>query len=252
MPFWKRWFGREAAAGDGVDDAAGGGGEGDGAPGADRAFERRKLMADVRSKVAAELRANHLPEAPPALWRAMAELPRERFLPAVERAGAYLDEPLPIGHGQTISQPSLVALMTAALALKPTDRVLEIGVGSGYQTALLARLCGRVYGLELVPELAQRAARTLKALGIGNAEVRTADGAAGWPDAAPFDAVLAACAARELPPAVLDQLKVGGRLIAPVGPRLGPQMLVLLEKKAGGRVVETPLIPVRFVPMVGS
>lgn len=245
MAFWRKWF----ASGDGALRPEG---QPTDNPGQDRGFERRRMIAAVRAQVEQDVRANRLTAAPDLLWKVMGDLPRERFLPADMRDRAYLDEPLPIGHGQTISQPSLVALMIAALAPRATDRVLEVGVGSGYQMAVLAGLCGRAYGVELVPSLADAARRALAASVIRNAEVFAGDGRNGWPAAAPFDGIIAACSARRMPQGLLDQLKVGGRMVAPVGPKLGPQHLVLIEKKAGGRIVETPLLPVMFVPMVGT
>ena len=182
---------------------------------------------------------------------AMARVPRHEFVPQGRRAGAYEDCPLPIGHGQTISQPYIVAFMTAALNPKPGDRVLEIGTGSGYQAAVLSGLVAEVYSIEIVEPLAQRAAADLQRLGCGNVQVRAGDGYRGWPEAAPFDAIIVTCAPEQVPQALVDQLKVGGRMMIPVGPTYGAQELYLLRKRPGGLETQA-VLPVRFVPMVGK
>ena len=179
----------------------------------------------------------------------MAAVPRHAFVPAGQRHLAYEDGPLPIGHGQTISQPYIVAFMTAALDPQPSDRVLEIGTGSGYQAAVLSGLVTEVYSVEIVEPLARRAKADLKRLGYGNVKVRAGDGYLGWPEAAPFDAVIVTCAPEQVPPALVDQLKVGGRMIIPVGPDAGAQELVLLRKTAAG-LEKSAVLSVRFVPMV--
>lgn len=182
---------------------------------------------------------------------AMARVPRHEFVPLGRRSVAYEDGPLPIGHGQTISQPYIVAFMTAALDPKPGDRVLEIGTGSGYQAAVLSGLVAEVYSIEIVEPLAQRAEADLKRLGYGNVKVRAGDGYRGWPEAAPFDAIIVTCAPEHVPQALVDQLKVGGRMMVPVGPTDGAQELYLLRKRPGG--LETrAVLPVRFVPMVAK
>ena len=180
---------------------------------------------------------------------AMARVPRHEFVPAGQRNEAYEDWPLPIGHGQTISQPYIVAFMTAALAPKPGDRVLEIGTGSGYQAAVLSGLVAEVFTLEIVAPLARRAEADLQRLGYGNVKVQAGDGYLGWPEAAPFDAIIVTCAPDQVPPALVDQLKVGGRMIIPVGRALGAQELYLLRKRPAGLETQA-VLPVRFVPMV--
>lgn len=184
-----------------------------------------------------------------AVLRAMRKVPRHCFVPKEVRAGSYDDGPLPIGYGQTISQPFVVAFMTEQLRLKATDRVLEIGTGSGYQAAILAELAGEVYTIEIVAPLAARAQATLAKLGYRNIRVRAGDGYLGWPEAAPFDAIIVTCAPEKVPSTLVDQLREGGAMIIPVGPA-GEQELVLLRKR-GGRIRRQAVLPVQFVPMTG-
>ena len=178
---------------------------------------------------------------------AMRKVPRERFVPADLAARAYDDRPLPIGHGQTISQPFIVAHMTEALAIQPHHTVLEIGSGSGYQAAVLAELARTVYTIEIVPELARRAAATLQSLGYRNVQVREGDGYAGWPEHAPFDRIMVTAAPSEIPRPLIDQLAVGGRLVIPVGDQSSTQWLTVVDKTAKG-VTQRRTIPVMFVP----
>jgi protein-L-isoaspartate(D-aspartate) O-methyltransferase len=180
---------------------------------------------------------------------AMRKVPRHRFVPADVRAQAYSDHPLPIGYQQTISQPYIVAFMSEALQLDGTEKVLEIGTGSGYQAAVLARLAADVYSIEIVPELADRAKKTLRSEGFDRVHLRTGDGYRGWPEAAPFDAIMLTAAPDHVPEPLLEQLAVGGRLILPVG--RGFQQLVLIEKTESG-IERHALAPVRFVPMTGE
>ena len=181
---------------------------------------------------------------------AMSKVPREEFVPADERAAAYTDNPLPIGYDQTISQPYIVAFMTEQLHPKPSDRVLEIGTGSGYQAAILADLVAEVYTIEIAEPLARNAEATLARLGYKNVHVKVGDGYKGWPENAPFDAVIVTCAPDRVPRPLTDQLKEGGRMIIPVGDRFA-QQLYLLEKK-NGQLKESAVLPVRFVPMTGE
>jgi protein-L-isoaspartate(D-aspartate) O-methyltransferase len=181
---------------------------------------------------------------------AMGTVPRHEFVPEKLRYAAYRDHPLDIGHGQTISQPYIVAFMTQQLAPKATDRVMEIGTGSGYQAAVLSPLVQEVYTIEIVEPLARRAEGDLKRLGYKNVKVKSGDGYQGWPEAAPFDAIIVTCAPENVPQPLVDQLKEGGRMIIPVGPD-GRQDLYLLEKK-GGKVQQRAVLPVRFVPMTGG
>jgi protein-L-isoaspartate(D-aspartate) O-methyltransferase len=183
---------------------------------------------------------------------ALSEVPRHEFVPANMRSAAYQDQPLPIGFGQTISQPYIVAFMTQVLDPKPTDRVLEIGTGSGYQAAVLSRLVAEVYTIEIIEELAHRAAADLRRLGFTNVMVRAGDGHRGWPEAAPFDAIIVTCAPDAIPPALVAQLRVGGRMVIPVGDLFSGQDLYLLRKNADGTVERRAVLPVRFVPMTGK
>ena len=178
---------------------------------------------------------------------AMNKVPREEFVPPDSRAGSYEDGPLPIGYGQTISQPYIVAFMTEQLRLKRSDRVLEIGTGSGYQAAILAELMSEVYSIEIVEPLAKNAEATLQRLGYENVHVKTGDGYKGWPEAAPFDAIIVTCAPDKVPQPLVDQLKDDGRMVIPVGDRFA-QELYLLEKK-NGQLKQSATLPVRFVPM---
>jgi protein-L-isoaspartate(D-aspartate) O-methyltransferase len=184
----------------------------------------------------------------PEVLRVMRATPRHLFVPAGVRGMAYDDHALPIGYGATISQPYIVALMTELLAPSKKDRVLEIGTGSGYQAAILSQLAGAVFTIEIVPELAQAAAKTLRELGYANVTVRHGDGYAGWPEEAPFDGIILTAAPPELPEALMGQLAKPGRLVAPVGPG-GNQELVFIEKNGDGRIRRRTVAAVAFVPM---
>ncbi|HEM46324.1 MAG TPA: protein-L-isoaspartate(D-aspartate) O-methyltransferase [Alphaproteobacteria bacterium] len=185
-----------------------------------------------------------------ATVRAMLAVPRHRFVPADVRGLAYSDQPLPIGLDQTISQPYIVALMTASLAVTDTARVLEVGTGSGYQAAVLAEIAREVYTIEIIPQLAERAGKVLRELGYDNVHVRAGDGYAGWPAAAPFDGVIVTAAAPRIPEPLVEQLRAGGRLVIPVGE--GWQELRVYVKQRGGELRLLSTLPVRFVPMTGK
>jgi len=180
---------------------------------------------------------------------AMRRVPRHSFVPADLRDHAYEDRPLPIGYGQTISQPYIVALMTDMLRLPPGGRALEIGTGSGYQAAILAALGNDVFTIEIIPALAQQAATRLSEAGFGAVKVRQGDGYFGWPDKAPFDGIVVTAAAPQIPPPLLEQLKPGGRMIIPVGAAFLVQQLILVEKLADGAIRTDVLLPVAFVPL---
>lgn len=183
----------------------------------------------------------------PRVLDALRQVPRHLFVPPTQLPSAYRDRPLPIGYGQTISQPFIVALMTDILDLKASDRVLEIGTGCGYQTAVLARLVREVFTVELCEPLAERAARTFEMLYIGNIRARVGDGYIGWPEAAPFDAILVTAAPTEIPDALVHQLTAGGRLVIPVGSK--SQQLILVQKQSDQSTVLRDIIPVCFVPL---
>ena len=180
---------------------------------------------------------------------AMNKVPRHRFVPADQEPNAYANRPLPIGNGQTISQPFIVALMTDMLGLKATDRVLEIGTGCGYQAAVLAELAREVYTIEIVAPLAREAAARFAALGYRNVNARSGDGYRGWPAHAPFDAIIVTAAAPEVPPALIEQLKPGGKLVIPVGAQWSGQELRIIEKDQHGKTTTRNALPVRFVPL---
>jgi protein-L-isoaspartate(D-aspartate) O-methyltransferase len=184
----------------------------------------------------------------PAVLHAMRTVPRHEFVPEEVRAQAYRDGPLPIGFGQTISQPFIVALMTDLLDLQPDDKVLEIGTGSGYQAAILSPLAERVYSIEILPELGGAAAKVLQRLGFTDVQTKVADGYYGWPEAAPFDGIVVTAAASQIPPPLVEQLKPGGRMVIPIGGAFFAQQLMLVEKHADGRITTRQLLPVQFVP----
>jgi protein-L-isoaspartate(D-aspartate) O-methyltransferase len=211
--------------------------------GSEAAFARRRDEMVTRQIAERGVRA-------PAVLQAMRAVPRHRFVAPGDEGEAYDDHPLGIGHGQTISQPYVVAAMTEALDLHAGARVLEIGTGSGYQAAVLARLCHAVYSIEILPALAERAAAILETLGVTNVKVRAGDGYAGWPEAAPFDGIMITAATPHIPQPLVDQLAPGGRLVAPVDE--GRQQVLYLYRKVKGKLERDELFPVRFVPMTGQ
>jgi protein-L-isoaspartate(D-aspartate) O-methyltransferase len=187
----------------------------------------------------------------PGVLAAMGTVPRHLFVPKGHRDKAYEDYPLPIGWGQTISQPYIVAFMTEILKLKSGHRVFELGTGSGYQAAVASMVAGSVYTVEIYGELAESAGKRLKSLGYSNIHARQGDGYYGWKEAAPFDAIIVTAAADHIPPPLIKQLKPGGRLIIPLGSPFSIQQLVLVTKDMTGKVSERPIIAVRFVPLLG-
>jgi len=214
----------------------------------DRADERRRMVETIEAHAGSPeggLAGGHI-DAP--VLEAMRAVPRHEFVPAEVSGQAYADRSLPIGLGQTVSQPYIVALMTHLLEVKPGDRILEIGTGSGYQAAVLARLAGEVYSVEIVEELARRAAQTLERLGYTNITARIGDGYQGWAEHAPYDGIVVTAAPDHVPPALVAQLKPGGRLVIPVGGLF--QDLMVIAKAADGTTTSTTIVPVRFVPLV--
>ncbi|WP_114391037.1 protein-L-isoaspartate(D-aspartate) O-methyltransferase [Notoacmeibacter marinus] len=203
-----------------------------------------------RRHVMVERQLNARGIADPAVLKAMAMVPREAFVPLGRRAEAYDDHPLPIGHGQTISQPFMVAFMMEAARLTQDDRVLEVGLGSGYGAAVASRIVRQVYGIERHKELADGATMRLDRLGYRNVCVRIGDGTKGWPDEAPFDAIIISAAAQDVSPTLFEQLAPGGRLVAPIGPARGAQTLMRFLKDADGYLSSETLGAVAFVPLV--
>ncbi len=219
---------------------------------AEMALAQERLLAEIAADAASTAFLTGRPRFSQRVYAAMRAVPRHAFVDDWERPLAYLNRPLGIGFGQTISQPYIVALMSDLLDLQPAHRVLEIGTGCGYQAAVLSALCTRVYSLEVVPALASSAAARLQALGYANIIVRCGDGFLGWPEEAPFDAVIVTAAPTALPPALAAQLAVGGRIVIPIGPPGGTQVLYRGEKRADGSVRLEGNLPVAFVPMVAG
>ena len=218
------------------------------AQGDDFAALRARMVAEVDAMYAETRSETGLAAMSPAVRAAMAKVERHRLVPPGERASAYQNRPLPIGSGQTISQPYIVALSTDLLELNSESVVLDVGTGSGYQAAVAAEIARQVYSIEIVGALAASAEANLKALGYKNVEVRTGDGYAGWPEKAPFDAIVVAATAPSVPRALVDQLKPGGRMVIPVGD--WRQELKLVIRRADGGYDERSVLPVRFVPLV--
>ncbi len=216
----------------------------------DYAGQRARLAAEVQAMYAATRGETGLAAMSPLVHAAMAKVERHRFVPAGHVDLAYRNHPLPIGSGQTISQPYIVALSTDLVAPQPGQRVLEIGTGSGYQAAILAEIVSQVYSIELIASLGNEAAGRLRTLGYANVEVRIGDGYAGWPEQAPFDSIVVTAAAPRVPQALVDQLKTGGRMVIPVGASQEAQQLLLVVKRPDGTVERKSVLAVRFVPLV--
>lgn len=211
--------------------------------------QRRRLVDGIVFEMRATARDTGRDRLRDSVLRAMLTVPRHRFVPPELAAEAYRDRPLPIGHGQTISQPFIVALMTELLDPRPDARVLEIGTGSGYQAAVLAACVAKVYTIEIVAPLGESARDRLKELGYRNVEVRIGDGYKGWPEAAPFDAIMVTAAPDHIPQPLIEQLAPSGRMVIPVGSRYGVQELLVITKDLDGRAVTKRTIAVRFVPL---
>lgn len=216
------------------------------------AERHRQMLEDIDRTVRETAAWTGIERLSAPVRQALADVPRHEFVPGELGDHAYLNRPLPIGSGQTISQPFIVALMTELAAVNRDSIVLEVGTGSGYQAAVLARLAGRVYSIEIIDELGTRARATLARLGIDNVEVRIGDGFHGWPEHAPFDAILVTAAPEQVPPALIEQLKPGGRLVIPVGAQGATQSLQLLTRDAAGQVSVRDVLPVGFVPLTGD
>ncbi len=216
----------------------------------DFAAERARLVREVDATYAETRSETGLAAMSPQVRAALGKVERHRLVPTDQRALAYRNHPLPIGHGQTISQPYIVALSADLIAPQPQHVVLEVGTGSGYQAAILAEIVKQVYTIEIVPELARGAETRLRDLGYRNIEVRIGDGYLGWPEKAPFDGIVVTAAAPRVPQALVDQLKPGGRMVIPVGERWEVQQLLLITKKADGTTERRNVLPVRFVPLV--
>lgn len=210
---------------------------------------RAALVAEIEAEVQATKSYLGYNELDPRVVAAMNRVPRHEFVPQRERRLAYLNEPLPIGEGQTISQPYIVAIMTDLLKVFEGGRVLEVGTGSGYQAAVLAEVCDKVYSVEIVEPLGKQAAEVLDKLGYDNVQTKIGDGYAGWPEHAPYDGIIVTAAAPYVPEPLIEQLSPGGRMVIPVDKSLGTQDLLLIEKDADGKLTQTRIIPVRFVPL---
>lgn len=210
------------------------------------------LLAEIREEVRGTCQLTGRAALEQRVTEALRQTPRDEFVPVELRYGAYANRPLPIGHGQTISQPYIVALMTDLIQPRPHHVVLEIGTGSGYQAAILSRLVKQVYSMEIVEELAEQARERLQRLGHANVEVRAGNGRLGWPEHSPYDAIIVTAAASRIPQALIGQLKPGGTLVIPVGSEHVAQELRVIRKRADGGIEENHVLPVVFVPLTGT
>ena len=215
-------------------------------------LQRQQMVSVIEDDVYTTEKAINKKSFNKIVMQAMNTVPRHEFVPAIMRSLAYENRPLPIGHGQTISQPYIVALMTDLLQPQPGQRVLEIGTGSGYQAAVLSQLVAQVYSIEIIEELGESSTQLLSRLGYDNVETRIADGYDGWPQHAPFDSIIITAAISHIPPPLVEQLKKGGRMVIPVGTRFHTQYLTLVEKDMQGKVTSRKLLPVAFVPFTGG
>jgi protein-L-isoaspartate(D-aspartate) O-methyltransferase len=211
---------------------------------------RSRMVAEVDVMYAETRAETGLAAMSPAVWAALGRVERHRLVPEAQAARAYANHPLPIGSGQTISQPYIVAISTDLLQIDSSSVVLEVGTGSGYQAAVLAEIAARVYSIELLESLALTARKNLRQLDYANIEIKVGDGYAGWPEKAPFDAIVVTAAAPEVPPALVAQLKPGARMVIPVGASGEIQFLKVVQKRADGGHDERSVLPVRFVPLV--
>jgi protein-L-isoaspartate(D-aspartate) O-methyltransferase len=215
------------------------------------AAERKALLAEIQRVAGQTADATGHARFSARVMNALDSVPRHRFVPPGSVANAYENRPLAIGHGQTISQPYIVALMTELLVPKSGDIMLEVGAGSGYQAAVLSRLVASVYTIEIIAPLADSATARLRELGFDNVQVKSGDGYYGWPEHAPYDGIIVTAAANSIPPPLIAQLKPGGRMVIPVGAPFHTQDLILLRKDPTGKVTTTSVLPVAFVPLTG-
>jgi len=212
------------------------------------ATERRQMVKDITEMATNTASVTGIGKFASLVLEAMGEVPRHEFVSREKISAAYKNRPVQIGHRQTISQPFIVALMTELLNLKATDRVLEVGTGSGYQAAVLSLLAAQVYSIEIIPELGEAAQNNLRRLGYANVQTKIGDGYLGWPAHAPFDGIIVTAAPDHIPPALIDQLKPNGRMVIPVGGFT--QDLLVLTKRADGTTISETIVPVRFVPLI--
>ena len=219
---------------------------------ADFSVQRQRMVEAIKDDVRFTSRQLGKVDLDERVLQVLAKIPRHAFIPVSHQDYAYENRPLPIGFGQTISQPYIVAIMTDLLALEPDHVVFELGTGSGYQAAVLAELSRHVYTMEIIQELGDRAGATLDRLGYRNITVRVGDGYYGWEEQGPFDAIMVTAAGDHIPPPLIQQLKPGGRMMIPVGSRFFTQQLMLVEKHADGSVRTREVLPVRFVPLTGA
>ncbi len=219
---------------------------------ADFASQRQRMIDEIQDDVRLTSHQLGRTDLDERVLQTLAKVPRHAFVPIGQRDHAYENRPLPIGFGQTISQPYIVAIMTDLLGLEPDHVVFELGTGSGYQAAVLAQLSNHVYTMEIIKELGSRANQTLDRLGYANVTVRVGDGYDGWEERGPFDAIMVTAAGDHIPPSLIRQLKPGGRMIIPVGSRFFTQQLMLIEKSTDGSVRTQAVLPVRFVPLTGG
>jgi len=217
----------------------------------DFAAQRRQMMAEISALARETAIETGKPAFDERVMSAMGRVPRHQFVPAEQERAAYANRPLPIGHGQTISQPYIVALMTDLMRVEPQHAVLEVGTGSGYQAAILAELSQKVCTIEIIEPLAQEAAARLQKLGYTRVRTKQGDGFYGWEDCGPFDSIIVTAAAGRIPPPLIQQLKPGGRMVIPVGAAFLTQQLILVEKSRDGTVSTRQILPVQFVPLTG-
>jgi protein-L-isoaspartate(D-aspartate) O-methyltransferase len=221
-------------------------------PDHDRAAERRQMVEEIAATARVTAFETRRPAFAEPVMAAMSKVPRHRFVPRDQERAAYENRPLPIGHGQTISQPYIVALMTDLMRIEPHHAVLEIGTGSGYQAAILAELARTVCTIEIIEPLARQAAERLRELGYPQVRTRVGDGYYGWEECGPFDSIIVTAAAGQVPPPLMKQLKPGGRMVIPVGAPFLAQHLMLVDKQPDGTFVTRQVLPVRFVPLTGG